>query len=66
MAEDSGRRQIMEKIRIQGGKVFEEEGRFAERTLYIAGERIVTEEEYFAAGDRRKPCMRRAAMSSRD
>ena len=54
MAEDCGRRQVMEKIRIQGGKVFEEEGRFTERTLYIAGERIVTEEEYFAAGGQEK------------
>ena len=50
MAEDSGRRQVMKKIQIKGGKVFEEESRFTERTLYIAGERIVTEEEYFAAG----------------
>ena len=40
----------MAKICIQGGKVFEEEGRFGDKSLYILGERIVSEEEYLAAG----------------
>ena len=41
----------MAKLQIKNGKVFHEQGRFEERTLYILKDKIADEEEYLSADE---------------